>query len=232
MNATSSGSGGPAHARPCPSYARRRPAVHGIVPCAIATLLIVLAAPSPATAAPDLWRLGRVEVDLSLNAGGIATAGTKVPTGGGGGSLDFWLTWRTGPRVRLGWRLGLIVGAMKWGQDPYGDDAWVPGLPQLPGYGWKATFLPHSGFVIAIDLAPRIALDLGLGIGNAIVGDRAEAGGALFPPCIVAGVGTTFDLETLDALVIAFAVRLDYIGSWLVRSGGTFAPQAGLQFRF
>ena len=49
-------------------------------PCAIAALLAVLAIPAPAIATPDVQRMGKVEFDLALNVGGIATVGTKTAT--------------------------------------------------------------------------------------------------------------------------------------------------------
>lgn len=208
-----------------------RPLTSLALPAAL-VLLALLALPAPATAAPDVLRLGKVEFDLGLSVGGIASVGTKVPTGSGAGAIDLRLTWRTSPRTRLGLRTGVVVGAMQWGQDPYGNDDWVPGVSAFDHYGWKATFLPHVGVVLAIDLVPGIALDLGLGVGNALVGATSRAGGAFFPPCIFAGIGTAIDLVALDTAIVALAVRLDYMGSFLVRSGGTFAPQVGVQFRF
>jgi len=202
-------------------------------PCAAAVLLAVLAIPAPAAATPDVQRMGKVEFDLALNVGGIATVGTKEPTGSGGGAIDFWLTWRTGKRVRIGLRVGLIVGAMKWGKDSHtSNNDWVPGFKYADGYGWRTTLLPHSGVVIAIDVAKRVSLDLGWGIGGTLVGTRDHDGGAWYPPCVILGLGTTIDLLRLDATIVALAVRLDYVATWLVRSQGTFAPQVGVQFRF
>jgi hypothetical protein len=200
--------------------------------CAALVLMTVPAIPIASTAAPDLKRMGRVEFDLTCNVGGIASVGTREPTGNGAGAIDLWLTWRTGRHVRLGLRVGLIVGAMQWGKDRYAGDAWVPGFKLLDDYGWRTTLLPHSGVVFAIDLPRGFALDLGWGIGGTLVGSRDKDGGVLFPPCVILGVGTTYELATLDHAVVALAIRLDYVASWLVRSQGTFAPQAGVQFRF
>ena len=212
--------------------ALQRPGVRAVAPCAIVLLAGLLLVQAPASAAPDLERLGRAEVDLAFQVGGIASAGTKEATGNAAGAFDFWLTWRAWTRVRLGWRVGLIVGAMEWGKDSGGGNAWTPGVPAFRDYGWKTTLLPHIGLVIAIDLVRGIALDLAVGMAGTFAAPMENIGGVYLTPCITAGVGALFDIVSLDAATIALAVRLDYVGSWLKRSKGTLAPQVGVQFRF
>ncbi len=208
---------------------RRNARPSPVVPGAVALLFACLLVSAPAYAAPDLARRSRVEVDLSLLGGAIGAVGTKAPAEGGAGAFDFWLTWRVHPRVRMGWRLGLIVGSMPWGRDDLADDTWTPGSPRFSDYDDRATFLPHNGFVIAVDLLDGLAVDFGAGIGQALVVQHPNDNFMMMS--VVGGLGVTYTLAKLDRAVVDLAVRLDYVGAWLKRFHGTFAPQIGFQFR-
>ncbi len=188
---------------------------------AVCTLVMLLVTGAPA-------RAGELEIHLQAGGGGVLTSGLSDFTHSGAGGFTAGFVWRVSDRLRLGVRQSLAFSVI-----PYGDADGEPS-PGVRGDGdyfeKRITLLPSTSFLLKVDPAGMLSLDVSLGVGLVA---SPELGVRSLIPYPVAGAGVELILARYNGSSLRLRAQCDAVFMVFYRPQPLlFIPQAGLLYVF